>query len=141
MASLFTRIISGELPGRFVYQDADVVAFLTIAPIKAGHTLVVPREEINHWIDMPEELAAKVMNVSQKVGKAIQKAFNPTRVGVMVAGLEVPHVHYHLVPIDAIKDLDFSLQNDKVSAQELDEAQSKIQNALRELGFGGNVPG
>lgn len=140
MASLFTRIIAGELPGRFVYQDADVVAFLTIAPIKAGHTLVVPRAEINHWIDMPEDIAAKVMKASQIVGKAIQQAFNPTRVGVMVAGLEVPHVHYHLVPIHEIKDLDFSLQNDKVSAQELDEAQGKIRAALKELGYGENVP-
>ena len=135
MATLFTKIIDGELPGRFVWKDERAVAFMTIAPVKAGHVLVVPREEIDHWIDMPRELAAHVMEVAQSVGKAIQRAFSPERVGVMVAGLEVPHVHLHLMPIDAIADLDFKKQNPDVPAEALDAAAAKIRAALRELGY------
>jgi diadenosine tetraphosphate (Ap4A) HIT family hydrolase len=130
MASIFTRIINGELPGRFVYKDDDVVAFLTTAPIKPGHTLVVPREEVDHWIDMSPELAAKVMNVAQKVGQAIQSAFQPIKVGMIIAGLEVRHVHLHLVPIHAIADLNFALQNDKVTPEELDQAAEAIRAQL-----------
>src|SRR5690606_3656589 len=133
MASIFTNIINGELPGRFVYKDDHVVAFMTIAPITAGHTLVVPREEIDHWIDMPDELAKKVMVASAIVGRGIQKAYDPIKVGVMVAGLEVPHVHYHLIPIHKISDLNFALQHD-ASPEELDESSAKIRAALRELG-------
>lgn len=135
MPSLFTRIISGEVPGRFVYKDEHVVAFMTIAPITAGHTLVVPRQEVDHWLDMPPDLATRVMHASQIVGKAIQKAFNPVKVGVMVAGLEVPHVHYHLVPIHKIADLNFALQQENVPAEELDAAAQKIRDALVQLGY------
>lgn len=135
MPSLFTRIISGEVPGRFVYKDEHVVAFMTIAPITAGHTLVVPRQEVDHWLDMPPDLATRVMHASQIVGKAIQKAFNPVKVGVMVAGLEVPHVHYHLVPIHKIADLNFALQQENVPGEELDAAAQKIRDALVQLGY------
>jgi diadenosine tetraphosphate (Ap4A) HIT family hydrolase len=132
--TLFTQIIEGELPARFVYKDDAVVAFMTIAPITAGHTLVVPRQEIDHWIDMPEELAKRVMQASQVVGRGIQKAYDPIKVGVMVAGLEVPHVHYHLIPIHKISDLNFALQKD-ATPEELDESAEKIRAALRELGY------
>lgn len=135
MASIFTNIINGELPGRFVYKDEDVVAFMTIAPITAGHTLVIPRQEIDHWIDMPDDIATKVMKASQIVGRGIQKAYNPIKVGVMVAGLEVPHVHYHLIPIHKISDLNFELQNNDPKPSELDEAAEKIRAALNELGY------
>ncbi len=135
MATLFTQIINGDVPGRFVYKDEHVVAFMTISPISTGHTLVVPRQEIDHWIDMPQELASRVMTASQIVGRGIQAAFNPIKVGVMVAGLEVPHVHYHLVPIHEISDLDFALQKSDTTPEELDEAASKIRKAMRELGY------
>jgi len=134
MPTLFTKIINGELPGRFVWKDDKAVAFLTIAPVKPGHTLVVPRAEIDHWIDMPVDLAQHLILVQQAVGKAIEKAFNPARVGVMVAGLEVPHVHYHLIPIDAIADLDFKKQDPNADPKMMDEAAEKIRAALRELG-------
>lgn len=136
MATLFTKIINGEVPGRFVYKDDHVVAFMTIAPISAGHTLVVPRQEIDHWIDMPPDVAARMMDACQIVGRGIQKAFNPVKVGVMVAGLEVPHVHYHLVPINQIRDLNFALQKEDTSPEELDAAAEKIREALTELGYG-----
>lgn len=133
MATLFTRIINGEIPGRFVWKDEQAVAFLTIRPIKPGHLLVVPRAEIDHWLDLPPDLAAHVMHVSQEVGRAVQRAFNPAKVGVAVVGLEVPHVHIHLVPIWGIDDLDFAKQKD-ASPAELDDAANKLRAALRALG-------
>lgn len=133
MSTLFTKIINGELPARFVYKDEHAVAFMTIAPISPGHTLVIPRQEIDHWIDMPDDVAEKVMLASQVVGRAIQKAYNPMKVGVMVAGLEVPHVHYHLIPIHKISDLNFAHQKD-ATPEELEEAAQKIRDAMREIG-------
>jgi diadenosine tetraphosphate (Ap4A) HIT family hydrolase len=141
MASLFTRIIEGEIPGHFVYKDDAVVAFMTISPISDGHTLVVPRQEIDHWIDMPPDIATRVMEVSLIVGRAIQAAFNPIKVGVMVAGLEVPHVHYHLVPIQKISDLNFDLQKADTPNESLSSAAAKIRDSLRELGYEENLKG
>lgn len=132
MPTLFTRIIAREIPGRFVYEDEHAVAFLTIAPIRPGHTLVVPRAEIDHWLDVPPDLTGHLFQTAQTVGHAIQRAFPCTKVGLMIAGLEVPHTHLHLVPIDQISDLDFSKQNDKTPAAELDEAAEKIRQALQQ---------
>ena len=134
MPSIFTRIMNGELPGRFVYQDDQAIAILTISPIRPGHTLVIPRAEITHWIDLPADLAQHLMLVAQKVGKAIQRAFNPTKVGVAVVGIEVPHVHIHLVPIDTVADLDFSRQDRNPKPADLDAAAEKIRKALKEVG-------
>ncbi len=134
MATIFTKIIRGELPGRFVWRDERAVAFLTIEPLRPGHTLVVPIEEIDHWLDLPEDLAEHLMRVSRKVGSAIQRAFQPTRVGLMIAGLEVPHVHLHLAPIDTLGDLDFARVDRNAKPEALDEAAARIRAALRELG-------
>jgi histidine triad (HIT) family protein len=133
--SLFTRIIQGELPGRFVWRDDLTVAFMTIAPIRPGHTLVVPRAEIDHWIDMPPQIAHRVMDVAMTVSKAIQHAFPCKRVGLMVAGLEVPHTHLHLVPIERIADLDFGLQDSQAKPADLDAAAQRIRDSLAELGL------
>lgn len=135
MASLFTRIIEGELPGRFVWKDEKAVAFLTIAPIRKGHTLVVPREEIDHWLDLPPELNRHLVDVAQSVGKGIQRAFEPEKVGMMIAGLEVPHVHLHLSPIWDLQDLNFANQQKDPDPAELDDAAEKIRAALRALGY------
>ena len=135
MPSVFTQIMEGKLPGRFVWQDERAVAFLTINPVKPGHTLVVTREEVDHWIDLPSELAAHVMTVCHGVGRAIQRAFEPTRVGQAIVGIEVPHVHVHLVPIDAIGDLDFSKADPNPKPEALDDAAERIRSALRELGY------
>lgn len=134
MASLFTRIIEGELPGRFVWKDEQAVAFLTIAPIRKGHTLVVPRAEIDHWLDLPPELARHLMDVAQEVGKGIQRAFSPLKVGMVIAGLEIPHVHLHLMPIWDLQDLNFANQQKDPDPKELDDAAERIRSALRELG-------
>ena len=132
--SLFTRIINGEIPGRFVWKDEHCVAFLTIAPIRSGHTLVVPRQEIDSWTDAPPALTAHLFQTAQKVARGIQSAFPCTKVGVMIAGLEVPHMHIHLTPIDAIRDMDFALQDSKAQAADLDAAAEKLRQALRSLG-------
>jgi histidine triad (HIT) family protein len=130
MASLFTRIIQGEIPGRFVYRDDRCVAFLTIAPLKPGHTLVVPIREIDHWIDMPADLSAHVFAVGQQVAKAIQQVFRPEKVGLIIAGLEVRHVHLHLSPIWAIGDLNFANQQQNPDPTMMDDAMQRLRAAL-----------
>lgn len=130
MPTLFTRIINREIPGRFVYEDELCVAFLTVAPIRPGHTLVVPRAEFDHWLDMPEDLTAHLFVTAQKISRAIQTAFPCKKVGLMIAGLEVPHVHIHLTPIDSIADMDFAHQDAKALPEALDAAANAIRAAL-----------
>ncbi len=135
MASIFTKIIAGELPGRFVWRDDEAVAFLTIAPLRPGHTLVVPRAEVAHWIDLEPHLAAHLTGVAQAVGRALQRAFDPVRVGVIIAGLEVPHTHLHVIPIDSEADLDFRRADPTTPPEALDDAAARIRAALRALGY------
>ena len=134
MASIFTKIINGELPGRFVWRDERAVGFLTIQPLKPGHTLVVPVDEVDHWLDLDPELARHLMDVSQQVGKAIDRAFEPEKVGLIIAGLEVSHVHLHVTPIHALQDLNFANADPNPDPSEMDAAAEKIRVALRELG-------
>lgn len=137
MSSVFTRIFRGELPARFVYQDDRCAAFLSIAPLRPGHVLVVPRAEVDHWIDLEPELAGHLMQVAQLVGKGQMLAFAPHRVGMMIAGFEVPHVHVHVVPIDGMNDLDFANADHRAGAAALDDAAGKLRRAMRELGSAG----
>jgi histidine triad (HIT) family protein len=134
MATVFTMIIDGDLPGRFVWRDDHCVSFLSINPLQRGHTLVVPIDEVDHWLDLDPELNAHLMRVSQHIGRAQQDAFSPTRVGLMIAGLEVPHVHLHVVPIDDVHDLDFANVATDPDPAEMDAAQSAIVDALRAAG-------
>lgn len=131
MATIFSSIIAGELPGRFVHQDDQAVAFLTISPIRPGHTLVVPRAEIDHWLDLPPDLNAHLFGVAQMVGKAINRAFQPRRVALVVAGLEVPHAHLHLVPIDSESQLSFQLADSDPDPAALDDAAARIRTELQ----------
>jgi histidine triad (HIT) family protein len=131
--TIFTRIIDGELPGRFVWKDDEVVAFLSIAPMMAGHTLVVPRAEVDHWIDLPPALTAQVFAVAQWIGRAQQRVWNPSRVGVMIVGEEVPHAHVHVVPIDSPNQLSFAHADAAPDPAALDEAAHRLRVALREL--------
>ena len=134
MATLFTRIIDGEIPGRFVWRDERCVAFLTIAPIAEGHALVVPRAEVDHWIDLDDETAAHLAVVARKVGAAQMAAFSPARIGVIVAGLEVPHTHVHVIPIETEADLDFRRADGGVAPERLDAAAERLREALRAAG-------
>jgi len=133
MASIFTKIINRELPGRFVYEDDDVVAFLTIEPMTQGHTLVVPRAEIDQWQDVAGATFARVMAVSQLIGKAVCKAFRTERAGMIIAGLEVSHLHVHVFPARNLSDFGFAHVDRKPSAESLDQAQARIKAALAQL--------
>ncbi|MCO5312985.1 MAG: HIT family protein [Microthrixaceae bacterium] len=132
--SVFTLIIRGDLPGRFVWRDERVVAFLTIAPITAGHVLVVPVDQVDKWTDLPNDLWLELNAVAIEVGRAIEDAFDCVRVGTIIAGLEVPHCHLHLLPINAESDLSFAKANPNVPAEELDAAAEAIRAALRARG-------
>jgi histidine triad (HIT) family protein len=134
MPSLFTRIIDGEIPGRFVWKDDDCVAFLTIEPMRPGHTLVVPRKEVDHWIDLDAELSAHIFEVARVIGRAQYAAFNPRRVGVLIVGDEVPHAHVHLVPIDEASQLSFAAIDRDPAPAALDDAAEAIRGRLRAMG-------
>jgi histidine triad (HIT) family protein len=139
--SIFTRIINGELPARFVWKDDRCVAFLSIRPLRPGHTLVVPRLEIDHWLDLDANLLSHLTETAQAVGKAQMAGFKPERIGLMVAGLEVPHCHVHVVPIQALSDLDFGNQDPNPDPAMLDQAADTIRRELRKLGFARVVAG
>jgi histidine triad (HIT) family protein len=130
MATVFSKIIVGELPARFVYQDDRAVAFLTIEPLRPGHTLVVPREEIDDWLDLPPDLNAHLFSVGQKIGQALKRAFPVRRVGLIIAGLEVPHAHLHLVPFDHMAELQFSRVDRNPDPADLDAAAERIRAQL-----------
>lgn len=129
MPTLFTRIINGELPGRFVYTDDQVVAFLSIAPLNPGHTLVVPRAEIDQWTDADPSLLHHCMDVAQRIGKAARQAFDAPRAGLVIAGLEVPHLHVHVFPAWAESDFDFARAK-QATDEELDAAADRLRAAL-----------
>jgi histidine triad (HIT) family protein len=134
MPTIFSRIISGELPGRFVWRDSRAVAFLSIEPMMPGHTLVVPIEEVDHWVDLEADLAAHLFVVAQHIGRAQRLEWNPARVGVMIVGEEVPHTHLHVVPINSPNELSFAHVDRNASADALDDAAERIRARLRELG-------
>lgn len=125
MASVFTKILKGELPCYKIYEDDRIFSFLALDQVNLGHTLVICKEEINHWTEVPAETYAHLHKVSQKIGKAILKSTGSPRVGQMVAGFEVPHYHLHLIPAWSIPDLDFK------RAQRRSETEMKqIQTAI-----------
>lgn len=134
MASVFAKIIAGELPGHFVWRDARAVAFLSIAPLRPGHTLVVPVQEVDHWLDCEAPLLSHLTAVAKTVGEAVQRAFGSARVGLIIAGLEVPHTHLHVVPLDEMPDLDFANANTNAKPEELAAAAQKIRAVLQAAG-------
>ncbi len=140
MTTLFTRIINGEIPGRFVWKDDDVVAFLTIAPITPGHTLVVPRREIEHWLEADVDTLSTVMAVAQTIGKAQEKAFGAKRVGVLLEGYEVPHLHVHVWPTQSPQDFDVKRVDPDPDPAAMDRYAETLRDALRAAGHGSVVP-
>ncbi|GAC1509079.1 MAG: HIT family protein [Candidatus Dormibacteraceae bacterium] len=135
VATIFTRIIEGELPARFVWKDERCVAFLSINPLRPGHALVVPRQEVDHWIDLDADLLAHLFHTAQAVGKAQMAGFKPARIGIAIAGMEVPHCHIHVVPIQGIGDLNFANQDPSPDPNMMDDAAETIRRELRGLGF------
>lgn len=134
MTTIFSQIIDGKLPARFVWKDDECVVFLSNRPLRPGHTLVVPRQEIDHWIDLDPTLLAHLIETAQTIGRAQMAGFKPERIGVMLAGLEVPHCHFHVVPIRGLHDLDFGNQDPNPDQAMMDEAAETIRRELRKLG-------
>ena len=130
MATIFTKIINGEIPSYKIAEDANYYAFLDINPLAKGHTLVVPKKEVDYIFDLDEQTLTGMLVFSGKVAKAIQKVVPCKRIGIAVLGLEVPHAHIHLVPINGGNDIDFSKPKLKLSPDEFKEITTKIIAAL-----------
>lgn len=135
MGSIFTQIIAGEMPGHFVWKDDVCVAFLSIAPLQPGHTLVVPREEVDSWTDLEPGVMQHLTGVAHAVGRALDKVYQPEKVGLTILGLEVRHVHLHVSCIWKPTDLDFGNANANASPESVAEAAVTVRGALRELGY------
>jgi len=140
MSTVFTKIIDGDLPGRFVWADDLAVGFLSINPLAPGHTLVVPRAEIDHWVDADAALLAHLTSVSHAIGEAVRAVYAPPRVGLLVAGFEVPHLHLHVFPADDMAAFDFAKAASSVDAAEQDGHRDALRAALRDAGHGAHVP-
>ena len=130
MPTLFTRIIDGDLPGRFIHRDDLCVVFLTIEPISPGHALVVPIVEVDHWIDLDADVAAHCFTVAQRVGQAIDHVWQPARIAVIIAGMEVPHTHLHVFGINSESQLSFAAVDRTPDPTALDEAAALLRAAL-----------
>jgi len=130
MASIFTKIIQREIPGHIVAEDERYIAFLDINPLVLGHTLVIPKQEVDYIYDLDDDTIAGINVFAKKVGLAIKKAVSCKRIGIAVIGLEVPHAHIHLVPMNRTDDLNFTRQKLTPSQDELAEVAEKITKAL-----------
>lgn len=130
MSTVFTRIIRGEIPGTFVHRDDRCVVFMSINPMATGHALVVPIDEVDHWIDCSPDLATHLFDVSHRVARAQQAAFGCERVGLIIAGYEVPHAHIHLIPTSNMGQLSFANAAASVDPAELERAAAAIRAAL-----------
>ena len=129
MSTVFTKIINGEIPGRFVYKDEDVAAFLTIEPIAYGHTLVVPVKEVDKWTDLEPELWAKMNAVAQRIGNAIVSEFDCERAGYLIAGFEVPHAHIHVFPANDMSGYNLAsvMRADETDPAKMDAAAETLR--------------
>ena len=130
MASIFTKIVKGEIPSYKIAETDNCLAFLDVFPLVKGHTLVIPKKEIDYIFDVDNELLAELHVFSKKVAKAIEKAVPCKRIGIAVIGLEVPHAHIHLVPLNNVGDLDFSNPKLKPTPEELKQVQLEITKYL-----------
>jgi histidine triad (HIT) family protein len=133
MTTIFTRIIEGQIPGTFIYRDSLCVAFLSINPLADGHVLVVPIEEVDHWIDMSRELSAHMFSVSHRISLAISKAFPCTRVGLIIAGYEINHCHIHLIPTTTMSEMNFANAAANVERSVLEAQAEKLISELARI--------
>lgn len=130
MASIFSKILSGDIPGHFVARNEEFFATLDINPLREGHVLVIPSQEIDYLFDLDDDLLGRYMAFSKRVAKAIEKVIVCKRVGVAVIGLEVPHAHIHLVPIDHVGDIDFTQPKLSPSNEQLATTARKISEVF-----------
>ncbi len=129
MASIFSRIINGELPGHFVWEDEQCVAIMTIQPIREGHLMVIPRQEVEEWTELPADLMSHMMQVAQRLAQAQKQCFPSVRSGLMLSGLDVPHVHIHVLPIDSPEDMNFANARN-ADAESLADCAQRLKAAL-----------
>lgn len=129
MASIFTKIIQGELPCHKLYEDENYLAFLDVRPIRAGHSLVIPKKEVDYIFNLEDDELSGLMSVAKKVALAIEKEIPCKKIGMTVIGIEVPHTHVHLLPIDGVSDIDFSKAK-PASPEELSQLAQKIASHL-----------
>jgi histidine triad (HIT) family protein len=134
VASIFTRIITGGIPGRIIWRDPTCIAMVDIRPLNRGHVLVIPIAEVDRWTDLPVQTAAHCTMVAHAVGRAQMASFAPERIGLMVAGFEVPHTHLHVVPLDHMGHLDFSQADADADPSDLDDVAEALRGALRSAG-------
>jgi histidine triad (HIT) family protein len=130
MASIFTKIVSGEIPCYKIAETDNCLAFLDVSPLTAGHALVIPKKEVDNYFDLEDELFEEVNSLAKKVSAAIKKTVPCKRIGVAVIGLEVPHAHVHLVPLNALSDLDFTKERAKFTQEEFTSLANKIADNL-----------
>ena len=140
MASVFTQIINGDLPGRFVWKDGQAVGIMTINPVTPGHVLVIPRKEIDHWEQIDTPTFTHLADVSQKIGRAAKAAYDAPRMGLLIAGLEVPHLHLHVFPAWNEELFDLREAETDPDPAVLDDAARRIRASLRAMGYQENVP-
>lgn len=134
MPTIFTRIIDGEIPGTFVWRDDRCVVFMSINPLARGHALVVPIAEVDHWVDADPELVAHLFEVTRIIGVAQKRAFSPARVGVIIAGYEVPHMHIHAIPTESMAQFNFANAAATVERDELAAAADALRTELEAMG-------
>jgi len=139
LASVFTQILEGRLPGHLVWRDGQCFALMTIRPLRPGHVLLMPRQEFDHWDDLPAPLLGQLMTVAQHLAKALKRAFPCARVGQAICGLEIAHTHVHLFPIDRLEDFNFG-NGHAAEGAELAEAAARIRAELTALGFAEQTP-
>ena len=140
MTTVFSRIIAGELPARFVWSDDCVVGFLSVNPLGPGHTLVVPRDEVDQWVDADPDLLGHLTSVAHAVGAAVHAVWTPPRVGLMVAGFEIPHLHLHVFPAADMRAFDFANAAATVDADEQNGYADALRTALRAAGHTASIP-
>ncbi len=131
MSSIFSKILNGDIPSYTIAEDDRYFAFLDINPLAKGHTLVIPKKEVDYIFDVEDELLADMMVFSKKIARAIEKVVSCKRIGVAVLGLEVPHAHIHLIPINSEADINFSKPKLKLSREEFEELAKKIRKELK----------
>ncbi|MDW3213046.1 MAG: HIT family protein [Ilumatobacteraceae bacterium] len=141
MPTIFSRIIAGDIPGTFVWRDERCVVFMSINPMAYGHALVVPIEEVDHWVDASPELATHLFEVTRLIARAQHTAFRPERVGVIIAGYEVPHTHIHVIPTNDMAELSFANAAPSVERTDLEASADAIRTALAAAGHGEHVAG
>lgn len=131
MATIFTKIVNGEIPSYKIAEDENYYAFLDINPLAKGHTLVIPKKEIDYFFDLEDNLLANMMVFAKRVSKAIEQVIPCKRIGIAVLGLEVPHAHVHLVPLNKESDINFFNEKLKLSPEEFQEITKKISTAFK----------